>query len=260
MLTGKPVSGKTYSLFGSSNDTGEFYSGVNSSLEKLIKLYNDEGTLLKQFQLASKSKRAFNRWIKSDPAVLEIITELKGYTHNVKEHLRSQSPIHFGNNRVYTKEYQYPVYFLEFALVNRMNKRRFLDTEYKLALLPHCIRIDIENCKAKQDEIDYKCVKCSKNCYIKEITDMLEEHDINSYLWMNRKLRYTLKAAHQNNKTMGVLGIACIPELISGMGKCMKYNLPVVGLPLNANRCIRWMGDFYENSVNLNELEKLVRF
>jgi hypothetical protein len=62
----------------------------------------------------------------------------------------------------------------------------------------------------------------------------------------------------KRNKKLGVLGIACIPELVAGMRQCQKYNLPVIGLPLNANRCVRWMGSFNENSVNLEMLEKLI--
>jgi hypothetical protein len=42
------------------------------------------------------------------------------------------------------------------------------------------------------------------------------------------------------------------------MKSCRKAGIPVVGIPLNANRCIRWMGDFYENSVDLEELKLLI--
>ncbi len=54
------------------------------------------------------------------------------------------------------------------------------------------------------------------------------------------------------------MGIASIPELVLGMRKCQKLNIPVVGLPLDANLRIRWMGEFHENSVNLKILEKLI--
>jgi len=57
---------------------------------------------------------------------------------------------------------------------------------------------------------------------------------------------------------VGVLGMACIPELVRGMRMCMRANVPVVGLPLDANRCARWWGQFHPNSVNLRELEILL--
>ena len=73
---------------------------------------------------------------------------------------------------------------------------------------------------------------------------------------MSANLRSIAKQNH--NKSLGVLGIACIPELVRGMRSCMKKNLSVVGIPLDANRCVRWMGNFNPNSVNLEMLESLV--
>jgi len=42
------------------------------------------------------------------------------------------------------------------------------------------------------------------------------------------------------------------------MRNCQKKNLPVVGIPLDANRCVRWMGEFNPNSVNLEILGLLI--
>ena len=60
-------------------------------------------------------------------------------------------------------------------------------------------------------------------------------------------------------RTLGVLGIACVPELTFGMRSCRSKGIAVVGIPLNANRCIRWFGEFFPNSVDIDELERLVR-
>ena len=59
-------------------------------------------------------------------------------------------------------------------------------------------------------------------------------------------------------QSIGILGIACIPELVWGMRMCMRLGNPVVGMPLDANRCVRWMGKFHENSVNLEKLNDLL--
>jgi hypothetical protein len=71
---------------------------------------------------------------------------------------------------------------------------------------------------------------------------------------MKKLAKYTLS----KKKTFGVLGIACIPELTWGIRNCRKSNIPVIGVPLNANRCTRWYGEFFSNSIDLNELERLV--
>jgi hypothetical protein len=43
------------------------------------------------------------------------------------------------------------------------------------------------------------------------------------------------------------------------MRLCIKLGIPPVGIPLDANRCARWMKKAHESSFNIKELEKLVR-
>jgi len=38
----------------------------------------------------------------------------------------------------------------------------------------------------------------------------------------------------------------------------MRAGVPVVGVPLDANRCARWWGEFHPNAVNLNILQTLL--
>jgi hypothetical protein len=71
---------------------------------------------------------------------------------------------------------------------------------------------------------------------------------------MKQLAKYTTK----ERRSFGVLGIACIVELTWGMRNCSENGIPVVGIPLNANRCIRWFGQFFPNSIDLSELERLV--
>ena len=58
---------------------------------------------------------------------------------------------------------------------------------------------------------------------------------------------------------MGVLGIACIPELVSGLRLCDRLGIPAVGVPLDANRCARWFGESLETTFNLEELERILK-
>ena len=75
---------------------------------------------------------------------------------------------------------------------------------------------------------------------------------------MSGNMKKLAKETISEKKSFAVLGIACLPELINGMRECGKNSIPVVGLPLNANRCIRWFGKFFPNSIDLSELRKLI--
>jgi hypothetical protein len=49
-----------------------------------------------------------------------------------------------------------------------------------------------------------------------------------------------------------------VEMLLAGMRMCLRGNVPVVGLPLNANRCGSWMGEVHPNSISLRRLEDLI--
>ena len=72
----------------------------------------------------------------------------------------------------------------------------------------------------------------------------------------HRSLFKKLRVRHPD---MGVLGIACIPELVSGLRLCEELKIPAVGVPLDANRCSRWLGESLETTFNLEELERLIK-
>jgi hypothetical protein len=90
------------------------------------------------------------------------------------------------------------------------------------------------------------------------VSDLLQAHQIQPYIWRQVHLKQYLGQLIKAGKNVGVLGIACIPELVHGLRRCTRLRLPVVGLPLNANRCRRWLGEFYDNSVDLDALARLV--
>jgi hypothetical protein len=44
-----------------------------------------------------------------------------------------------------------------------------------------------------------------------------------------------------------------------GMRLCLSLGIPAVGIPLDANRCARWMSQAHETSYNFEQLEELLR-
>ena len=184
---------------------------------------------------------------------------LNSFTPGIEKHLRSEPLYKFITDKtILINRAQYYLYMIEIELVNKLNKSRFLDCDYKFALLPYCLRATQTDCKAKPDEIDYICRECLKHCYINQVSTLLNEHNIHPYIWRIVRLKSLLRQLVKKHGSVGIMGIACIVELAMGMRSCLKAGLPVIGLPLNANRCIRWMGDFYENSIDLEKLKSLI--
>jgi hypothetical protein len=164
----------------------------------------------------------------------------------------------FTDSRVLTSREQYLLYILEFELVNRLNTDSFRKAKFKIALLPYCLKETQADCKASPDEIDFRCMGCLKTCYINRVSKVLRENNIHPYILSQGRVSSLLKELYSRHGSLGVLGIACVVELVWGMRLCRKARIPVVGIPLNANRCIRWMDEFRETSVDLAAIENLV--
>jgi hypothetical protein len=135
----------------------------------------------------------------------------------------------------------------------------FLKADKKIALMPYCLQDFTVKCKSEKNGFDYQCKHCSPGCFQNSASEMLKIKNIEPYIWMEGDMKRLAEYTFKDNRTFGVLGIACIPELTWGIRNCRKNNIPVVGIPLNANRCIRWFGEFLQNSIDLRELERLIQ-
>jgi len=261
----QPVEGKTYTLFGNSSDTTGYYETIRLLADKIVS-GNDITSVLYNLQEYSSKKKLLKTIIASGQTdslisfYLQLIHEpLKPFTTRTNDHLRELSVVQkIRDRRLATTEEQYHLYMLEIELINRLNRDAFLKTDRKISLQPYCLQDFSVDCKAKDTGFDYQCTHCSKGCFQNHASRVLKEYHIEPYIWKGAGIKKVLKETRAQHHTLGILGIACIPELVTGMRKCMKYKIPVVGLPLNANRCIRWFGEFHPNSVDLTELEKLV--
>lgn len=256
MALSAPIVGRTYSLYGTYLTTEEYYKRVNELLDKFLEKCGSKEELLKKLKKSDKSLSYARKHFLSQAQ-----KELTEFLTDIDYHLSQLSFVRrfLSSSVLSRKPYKYLLNMIEIELTNRINKAEFLRCEKKIALLPHCLRDLRKNCQSEKEEIDYVCRRCSVNCFINKATNLLNKHNIKAYIWKEAGKGLLFNKNNYNANSLGVLGIACIPELTNGMRYCSKRNIPVLGLPLDANRCVRWMGNFHENSINLSELERLLR-
>lgn len=262
----KPIVGKTYSLFGQDTTTGPFFRKISAlTNEVLARLSIPEDKALGYIQALSRNKRKL-RLTAAKPGravpsnmLHRIDAVLSTFTPGIEQHLKQVS-LHkyISDKELFTSREQYYLYLIEFELVNRIHRERFLAASYRIALLPYCLKERQSDCKARPDEIDYECRRCLKTCYINQVSALLRDHGVHPYIWSRTSLKTMFRKLITKHGSIGVLGIACIVELIRGMRRCMKAGLPVMGIPLNANRCARWMDELHDTSVDLAALEKIL--
>jgi len=198
-----------------------------------------------------------------DTLIAHILKTLHGalyqYTTAVKEHLEHVPFSQRFDKTIRTREEGYHFYMLEIELVNRIYREAFRKSDYRFALFPHCLKDFRSKCASIPGEIEYVCMGCTEDCFIRLGSLLLKKYDIHPYISTTidqEKLFRKLKGEHPN---IGALGVACIPELAQAMRLCIKLGISPLGIPLNANRCARWMKQAYESSFSLEELEGLIK-
>ena len=256
--------GKTYSLRLQNNDSDAFYTKLRVFADQCL-VDRSADQLLAIVEKISKNKRALKRMARSSshPTIeLQLLRslhiEFSGFTTSVAEHLQELPLVKHWDRTLAASEEQYHLHMLEFELRNRLNAASFKTCDTKLAFLPHCLHDLTADCRSAQRGEDYVCKGCSKVCTINAVSKLLRRHGVRPYIWRTANLRSLFGRLKRQGKRVGVLGIACIPELISGMRMCASAGIDVVGIPLDANRCARWWGEFFPNSVNLRHLEWLL--
>jgi hypothetical protein len=263
--TPKPGEGKTYSLFGDDRDTDAYYGRIRLVADNLIGQCRDLQHLVERVRTNSSSKRRLKKLelrrssVSTESSLVHTLrTHLSRYTVNVPSHLKGLSLAQRWDRVLATSEEQYHFHMLEVELVNRLNITAFRSCDTRLAFLPHCLHDMTVTCQSAPRGEDHMCRGCSKGCTLNAVSKLLRRHGVTPYIWMTANLQSLLRRLRKEGKVVGVFGIACLPELVRGMRLCMRADVPVLGLPLDANRCARWWGEFYPNSVNVRELENLL--
>jgi hypothetical protein len=261
----KPVQGKTYSLFGEGGGSEPYFAEIKRLADLFLQRCPDANKLLRLIQKAGKKSFLLAlQTTGADREILRFIREtlrqsLPIYTREVASHLQTLPLEKRMDETLTTTEEQYHLYMLEIELVNRIYKEEFKRADYKFALIAHCLRDFRPECQAEKGDIEAVCRGCTEDCLVHLASVLLEKYGIDPYISVEIEQEKLFKKLKQEHPSIGALGIACVPELAQGMRLCIRTGIPPVGIPLNANRCARWMSQAHETSFNLEQLEELLK-
>jgi len=259
-----PVQGKTYSLFAGGDDSELYFAEIKRLTDVFLQRCPDENRLLGLIQQVGK--RPFlgsQKTTRADQKLLQFVRgtlrqALSIYTQNVSSHLKNLPLAKRLDETLATPEGKYHLYMLEIELVNRIYKEEFKRAAYKFALIAHCLRDFRPECRSVEGDIEAVCRGCTEDCFIHLGSVLLEKYGIKPYISVEMDQERLFKKLKREHPSIGALGIACIPELAVGMRLCIHTGIPPIGIPLNANRCARWMSQAHETSFNLEQLEELL--
>jgi hypothetical protein len=260
-----PVAGKTFSLFADSATSDGYFQAVAGLADRCLRLVPDRSALIDLLRSLSGNRRRLRRLADHPTEELpcrilrEASAALSPFTVPVNAHLATLSLRARWDRTISMTREQYHLAMLEIELMNRQSEQTFRTTSRRIAFLPHCIKDRSRSCRSEVEGIDYVCRGCAKECWLNAASNTLRIHGVVPYIWMEADLSSILRNGSRRGERLGVFGVACVPELLRGMRRCQRHGIPVLGVPLNANRCARWMGEFFPNSVNLGQIAMLAR-
>jgi hypothetical protein len=260
-----PVQGKTYSLFAEGGGSERYFAEIKGLADLFLQRSPDEKRLLALIQKAGKKPGLLGlKTTGADGKTLQFVREtlrqsMSIYTRKVADHLKTLPLAKRMDSTLATPEEKYHLFMLEIELVNRIYREEFKRAEYKFALIAHCLRDFRPECRSVKGDIEAVCRGCTEDCLVHLGSVLLEKYGIKPYISVEMEQEKLFKRLKQEHPSLGALGIACIPELAMGMRLCIQTGIPPVGIPLNANRCARWMSQAHETSFNLEQLEALLR-
>lgn len=257
--------GKTYSLRKPGRGSQEYYAAVRAAVDSLLEAEPHPEKLLRLLQ-ASHKRSLIEKLVKGrksgrlmDHIIHTLNERLSSYTEDADRHLREISVTKRLDPVLFTRRWQYHIHMAEIELVNRIYAERFRKADYRFALIGHCLRDFRPACQASPGDMEEVCKECTEECFINQASELMRKYGIHPFISVEMDQETLFKNIKAEHPSVGALGIACVPELARGMKLCIELGIPPVGVPLDANRCARWMGSCRESSLDLSELEDLIK-
>lgn len=231
------------------SSTGEFKEEVKRMKTWMLYLYNKSknkvnNTLLSCVNLA--------RWFEGESE-----ERLGFYTENVNDFIEETNKKYkWEENFVFTrrKRVEYHLNMVGAEIMNRCLREEFLKAKEKRLLLPACMRINQNNyCRAIETKDGYLCRGCSIGCNVSKYTKLGEKYNFKVYIIHHESSAFTKEKVEAGK--IGIVGVACVLNLISGGWKAKDLGLVPQCVLLNYCGCKKhWDERGIITDINVNRL------
>ncbi|MCQ2968719.1 MAG: DUF116 domain-containing protein [Clostridium sp.] len=113
---------------------------------------------------------------------------------------------------------QYYLNIIGAEIMNSVYKQSFISCNEKKVYLPACMKKNKGSCKSIKTNEGFKCMKCNKGCSVRTITLIGESKGFDSRIIPHQTSIFDIKVKNK----IGVVGIACILNLLSGGWKAIR--------------------------------------
>jgi uncharacterized protein len=143
--------------------------------------------------------------------------------------------------------------------MNLTFRSEFEKRPHKAVLIPGCMRYHQDNkCQAIEENLGLKCSMCQNKCPAALITKKGLEKNFEVYLISHESSAFSQSTTEDRNE-LGIVGVACVSNLISGGWKSDSMGIPAQCVVLNYVGCQNhWHEEGFPTEINHSELEKIL--
>jgi len=182
------------------------------------------------------------------------------YTSNIEKFLNEKHDNHLWKEDVIfcgRKEIEYHLNMVGAEIMNRAFKNEFNERPRKALILPCCMRSHQDTCKAKYTHLGLRCIKCSKMCNVCELTVRGDEYGFEVYIVSHESSAFS-KSTKKDREELGIIGVACVSNLIAGGWKSESLNIPAQCVLLNQASCKNhWDEEGLPTDINIDQMMKI---
>ncbi len=184
------------------------------------------------------------------------------YTVNVNKFLAEKYPEHLFQEDVIfcgRKEVEYHLNMVGAEIMNRSFRKKFEKRPRKALILPGCMKYySGEKCRAQDTNLGMKCTGCLKSCNVNELTKMGDKRGFEVYIVSHESSAFS-KSTEEDRNELGIIGVACVSNLIAGGWKAGSLGIPAQCVLLDYSSCKNhWDREGFPTSINLNQLMRIL--
>ena len=181
------------------------------------------------------------------------------YTSNLENYLEKNHTNHLMEEDViffHGHELEYHLNMLGAEIMNRLFKADFEKRPRKAIILPGCMCSNSKKCKAKEDRLGNVCTFCNPECNVFKLTRQYDDCEV--YIVSHESTAFK-GAKKEDMDELGIIGITCVLNLISGGWKSTNLSIPPQCVLLNHVACKNhWLDEDIPASINNNQLKKSI--
>lgn len=162
------------------------------------------------------------------------------YTSGVNDFLGAHPKNYEGREDYFfcgRRESEYHLNMVGAEILNRSLKKEFEKTDEKILLLPTCMSLRGSACRAKVLNGDLSCTHCTPACNISRATREMTKKGIRTVLIRHSSSFSKWLEPWSHQKTTGLIGVACVLNLLAGGFEMKRLGIPSQCIFLNHPGC-----------------------